>query len=151
MIPVRALWLAFWGDLNTPSSFADDPEGGGKNQATHILIGFYLAAVVCIAWALAIGELPHRMAIWPAVTLTYFCVIELRRQQWQGADTLIDTGFVGLGAAVPLVSLKEIAFQPEIDMRLQLPGAVVVFVAIPLALLAYVAPRIFRKYRPAAV
>lgn len=148
---IWSVWRAFWGELNTPSSFPADPEGGGKNQAAHILIGFYLASVVCILWALAIGEMPHRLAVWPAVTLTYFWLIELRRQQWQGADTLIDTAFVGLGAAVPLVSLKEIAFDPAIDLRLQMPGAVVVFLAIPVMLLAYVAPRIFRKYRTRAV
>ncbi len=146
-----AVWRAFWGDLNTPSSFPDDPEGGLKNQASHILLGLYLSACLCIAYALIYGEMPHRVGVWFAVTITYFWLIELRRQQWQGADTLIDTGFVGLGAAVPLVSLKELAFHPEIDLRLQLTGAVVVFVAIPVALAAYGVPRIFRKYRTSAV
>lgn len=147
---MESVWKAFWGDLNTPSSFPDDPEGGLKNQASHILIGFYFAACLCIAHALIAGEMPHREGVWLAVTVSYFWLIEIRRQQWQGADTLIDTAFVGLGAAVPLVSLKEVAFQPDIDLRLQLPGAVVIFVAIPVALATYAIPRIFRKYRTRA-
>lgn len=146
-----SVWRAFWGDLNTPSSFPDDPEGGLKNQASHILIGFYLSACLCVIWALIAGEMPHRAAVWPAVTGTYFWFIEWRRQQWQGADTLIDTFFVGLGAAVPLVTLKEVAFRPDIDLRLQMAGAVVIFVAIPVALAAYAIPRVFRKYRRSAV
>lgn len=145
-----AVWKAFWGDLNTPSSFPDDPYGGLVNQAAHILFGLWVASALCIVVALLTGEMPYRLAVWPAVVLPYFFVVELGRQQWQGADTLIDTGFVGLGAAVPLLSLKEVAFHPEIDLRLQMPGAVVVFVAIPVALAAYGLPRLFRKYRPKA-
>lgn len=147
---VGSLWLAFWGDLNTPSSFPADPEGGLKNQGWHILIGFYLSACLCIVWALIAGEMPHRAGVWLTVTAGYFWVIELRRQQWQGADTLIDTAFVGLGAALPLVSLKEVALRPEIDLRLQMAGAVLVFVAIPVALAAYGLPRLYRKYYPGA-
>lgn len=143
---IWAVWLSFWGDLNTPSSFPDDPEGGMKNQASHVLIGLILSAWVCVGWALVAGEMPYRLGVWCAVVSTYFW-FEMKRQEWQGADTLIDTGFVGLGAAVPLVSLKEVAFQPEIDLRLQLAGAILILIAIPVAVLAYGAPRMVRKYR----
>lgn len=144
---ISAAWLAFWGDLNTPESYPDDPVKAATNQAAHWSVGAVLSSVVCMAWFLVFGEMPWREAVWLAVVSAYLGLIEWYRQGWKGADSLTDGIFVGLGAALPLVALKERMTEagPTLDPRavegLSLIAASLVIYA------AHILPRLVRQYR----
>ncbi len=144
----RAVWLSFWGDLNTPESYYDEPGKAAANQGAHWALGLALASLVCLIYFRLFGEMPHREAVWAAV-VTGYLFLELRRQEWQGADTINDTMFVGLGAAFALVSLKEIwvggqrCLDPRADEGLLLMAATLVIFA------AHLTPRAWRQWRGA--
>ena len=141
-----AVWRMFWGDLNTPDSFHDRPYEGGMNQAVHVIMGAATVVVICLVWAIAYGEMPYKIPTWCVVTGGYAMIIEWFKQGWKGADSILDTYFWGLGAALPLVSLSEVAFRPEIKL---VPNAVEGLIGIGvtvLSLAVYVYPRARRKW-----
>lgn len=142
-----AVWLAFWGDLNTPESYPDRPDLAAANQGAHWGIGVALSAIVCLAWFAIFGEMPYREAVWVSVVTTYLVAVEWLRQGWRGVDSVTDGMFLGLGAALPLVALKErmTAAGPTLDPRpewgLPLIAATVVIYA------AHIIPRAVRRYQ----
>ncbi len=140
------VWRAFWGELNTPDDFHDKPYEGGMNQAVHWIMGGIAVITICLVWAITYGEMPYKIPTWCAVTGGYALIIEYWRQGWNGADSVRDTYFFGLGAALPLVSLSEVAFRPEIKL---VPNAVEGLIGIGvtvLSLAVYVYPRARRKW-----
>ena len=145
---IRSVWLAFWAELNTPSNYAADPYGGFTNQASHWAVGIAAAAATCLLFGLLAGEMPPRWGVWLAVTLGYAVWIEKIKQEWAGPDSIVDTGFVALGAALPLASLKETAFRPRIALELHAEAGLAVLAGSAIALLAYVYPRL-KKWRNA--
>lgn len=147
---VWSVWKAFWGELNTPDSFQDDPYGAVTNQSAHVLWGLWASVAICMGYLAIMGEMPDRIAVFLLIAFGYPILIEKFTQRWSGADSIVDTMFVSLGAAAPLVSLKEVAFKPNLDLRLQFEGTVAIMVAIPVLLLAHWWPRAARKYWPKA-
>ena len=144
---IRAVWLSFWGELNTPNSFRSDPAGAATNQSAHMFWGLIAAISACMAWNAEFGEMPHREATWAFVTLFYLVVIEKVQQSWSGADSVIDTAFWSLGAAIPLFSLKEVSFHPKVVLELQERDTWLVLAAVALSLIVYLLPRAVRKWK----
>lgn len=144
----RAAWQSFWGDLDTPSSYPDRPDLAAANQAGHWSVGVGLAGFACLMWFAILGEMPHREAVWAAVVCLYL-TWEIRRQGWEGVDTITDTIFVALGAAFPLFSLKERmtpegpTLDPRPDLGLPLMAATLVILA------AHLIPRARRRLKRA--
>lgn len=101
---MRAVWLAFWGELNTPSAYQDDPYGALANQSGHLALGAFLAAALSLAYCGIFGEMPFRWPVWASVVTTYLVAVEWLKQGWSGADSVIDSAFVALGAAAARVS-----------------------------------------------
>jgi len=140
------MWRAFWGDLNRPETFARDPYGALTNQGTHALLGGLSVCGVCALWAIIYGEMPYR---WPTGVILvglYAVVIEWWRQGWRRGDSILDAGFVALGVAGPLVSLKEVRHMPAVELEFYEWNFVVWLVCMVTALAVYVAPRIKRYY-----
>lgn len=137
------VWRSFWGELNTPDSFHDQPYEGALNQAGHIMIGAAASVVFCLLWQMACGEMPYRWAVGIGLSLAYLLLIECWRQGWQGADSIVDAAFVALGVSLPLVSLREVrpgALEPK-----AFEGIVGLVCAVA-ALALYVYPRARRKW-----
>lgn len=137
------IWKSFWGELNTPDSFSDQPYEGALNQAGHIMIGATAAVILCLLWQMAFGEMPYRWAVGLGLSIGYLLLIECLRQGWQGADSVVDAAFVSLGVALPLISLREVrpgALEPQ-----AIPGIVGLLCAAA-ALGLYVYPRARRKW-----
>ena len=141
------VWRSFWGELNTPESFHDKPYEGGMNQAVHWLMGGVAVVVICLAWAVAYGEMPYKIPTWVCVTGGYAILIEWLRQGWKRVDSLIDTYFLGLGAALPLVTVSEAAFRPEIKLVPNPVEGLIGIGAAVLSLAVYVYPRAKRKWQ----
>lgn len=144
---IRAVWQSFWGDLNTPSAFRDDPAGAAANQAGHLAIGAFAAAFLSLAYCAIYGEMPFRIAVWLGVTWGYLVAVEWLTQGWKGGDSIIDGAFVSLGAAVPLASLKEVSFQPRVVLEPRPEQGLLILATIAVALAVYVYPRAVRKWR----
>jgi hypothetical protein len=144
---IRAILHAFWGELNTPSSFRADPYGALTNQAGHVAFGAFIAAAICLIYGAWFGEMPYRWPTWVCVTFAYLLLVEWRQQGWKGADSLIDGGFVSLGAAAPLVALKEVSAHPKVILEPQTDEGLAILGAIVVALSAYVYPRALRWWR----
>lgn len=148
---IRAVWQSFWGELSAPSSFPADPYGALTNQAGHLALGFFLssaAALIASTTACAFaGEMPFRLTIWAAVTVGYLVLVEWLQGGWSGADSVIDTAFVSLGAAFPLAALKEVSFQPRVILEARPMEGLSLMAVIVAALAAYVYPRAVRKMR----
>lgn len=143
---IRAVWSSFWGELNTPSSFYADPYGALTNASGHMLLGLCLSAGLALAYCAAFGEMPFRWAVWAAVTFGYLILIEWLKQDWQKADSIKDGGFVALGAAIPLLALKEVAFHPKVVLEPKPVEGLAVLAVSVIALAAYVYPRAVRKW-----
>ena len=144
---IRAVWLAFWGELATPGAYRADPYGALTNQVGHVAMGAFLASALSLAYCAWAGEMPFRWPVWAAITLGYLLTVEWFIQRWSGPDSLIDGGFVSLGAAAPLASLKEVAFFPSVKLEPQPVQGLVVLALICVSLAAYVIPRGLRKLR----
>lgn len=139
--------MAFWGELNTPSAYRADPYGALKNQVGHVAFGAFLASALSLGYCAWFGEMPFRWPIWAAITLGYLLTVEWFVQRWSGPDSLIDGGFVSLGAAAPLAALKEVALYPSVTLEPQPVQGLVVLGVIVLALAVYVIPRALQKSR----
>ena len=144
-----AVWASFWGELNTPDCYHDDPYGGGLNQLGHVALGSTAAVMACLIWAGIFDEMPYRRPLGMAVAGGYTVVIEWWRQGWQGADSIVDSAFFSMGVSLPLVSLHEVAFLPRIILEPQIGAGLSAIGATATALLVYVWPRAVRKYRGA--
>lgn len=142
-----SIWRAFWGDLNTPSTYYADPYGAAVNQISHMALGAVAVVAICAAWALIYGEMPYRWGAGVAVVVLYAAVIELGVQRWSGQDSTVDTAFVAMGAAAPLVSLHEVTFLPAIRLEFYAGNALTWLVCAVATLAVYVAPRIRRWAR----
>ena len=140
------MWRAFWGDLNQPATFARDPYGALTNQAGHVLLGGLVVCWLCALWAIAFGEMPYRWPTGLIVVALYAVVIEWWRQGWKPGDSILDAAFVALGAAGPLVSLREARFRPAIELEFYEWNFVLWLGGTVTALAIYVAPRIKRYY-----
>ena len=138
---IREALSALWSDLSTPDAFPNDPYGALTNQAGHLCLGAALAATYCLIFCGIMGEMPYRLPTWALVTFGYLITIEWVGQGWQGPDSVIDGGFVSLGAAAPLVALKEVSFQPKVVLEPQVEQGLTLLALIAAALGAYVLPR----------
>jgi hypothetical protein len=141
-----AVWRMFWGDLNTPDSFHDRPYEAGLNQIGHIALGAIAVCVACLAWSMFYAEMPYKAAVWLAVTGGYAVIIEAWRQGWAGADSVVDSAFFGMGAAIPLVALSEAAIRPEIKLVANEVEGLAAIATAFVALAVYVYPRARRKW-----
>jgi hypothetical protein len=146
---IRAALKAFWGELNTPAAFPNDPYGALTNQAGHLCLGACLVAAYCLIFCGIMGEMPYRLPTWALVTFGYLISVEWAGQGWQGPDSVFDGGFVSLGAAAPLVALKEVQFQPKVVLEPQVEEGLTMLALIATALAAYVLPRAIGKWREA--
>lgn len=146
---IRSVWLAFWAELNVPSNYRADPYGGAANQAAHWALGIAAASAFCLVFGLIAGEMPPRFGVLALVAFGYAVAIEKIKQSWAGPDSVIDTAFVALGAALPMVALKETAFHPRIVLDLQEVEGLSVLAISAIAWLAYIAPRAVQKWRNA--
>lgn len=144
---IRAVWLAFWGEINTPSAFRADPYGALTNQLGHVALGAFLASALSLIYCAAFGEMPFRWPVWAAVTMAYLVAVEWLQQGWSGPDSIIDGAFVSLGAAAPLAALKEVAFFPRVILEPQPKEGLTALACIVAALAVYVYPRAVRKWR----
>lgn len=138
------VWLAFWGELNTPSSYHAEPYYAGANQSGHILIGAALSATACLVHFVFFGEMPYKWVVGVSIVGGYLLFIEYMKQGWGHSDSIVDGAFLGIGVCAPLVALTE-------DPRtLQLePNPVAFFWWLFCAvgsLAIYVFPRAARKY-----
>ena len=138
---------SFWRELNDPSSFAADPIGGAGNQGTHVLIGGSIATAICVLWAYWYGEMPVRWTLWLAILVLYAVVIEWLVQGWNWWDSVQDTYFISVGAAAPLVSLKEVEYRPEIKLDFNELQCLAWLVVLVVSLTLYIYPRAAQKYR----
>jgi hypothetical protein len=144
---IRAVWEAFWGQLSEPSSFRSDPYGALTNQAGHVAFGAFIAAAFCLIYGAWFGEMPYRWPTFGGVTLAYLLLVEWLQQGWSGPDSLIDGGFVSLGAAAPLVALKEVSAHPRIILEPQAEEGLAILGVIVVALSAYTYPRALRWWK----
>ena len=138
---------SFWNDLNDPSNFASDPVGAAGNQGTHILIGGSAAVAVCVLWAYLYGAMPYRWPLWMAIVLLYAGFVEWFFQGWRRRDSVVDTYFIGLGAAAPLVSLREAAYRPEVKLDFNELQCLMWLVVFFVSMAAYIYPRAVQKYK----
>jgi hypothetical protein len=143
------IWRMFWGELNAPESYPLDWYRALTNQVSHKAVAAIVSAAVCVIYALYWKEMPYRVPVWFALVISYAFWVEYLRQGWRRHDSFNDTYFVGLGLAAPLVSLHEVAYEPEI--RLELVGDGMGFIAwlavASVSLAAHVIPRLVRKWR----
>ena len=144
---IRSVWQSFWGELNTPSSFHDDPVGAVENQVGHISQGAFITAAICLIYGAWFGEMPYRWPTWVGVALGYLVLIEWVKQGWKGADSLADGGFFVLGSATVLVAFKELPHDSKVVLELQIGPGLAALAAIVIALAAYVYPRAVMKWR----
>jgi hypothetical protein len=144
---IGAVWQSFWGELNTPAEFKNDPYGAFTNQAGHLCLGASLVSAYCLMFCGIMGEMPYRLPTWALFTFGYLIAIEWTSQGWKGADSVFDGGFVSLGVAAPLVALKEVQFQPKVVLEPQIEQGLALLALIVVALAAYVLPRAVGKWR----
>lgn len=144
---ISAILRAFWGDLNTPNKFHADPQGAFVNQLGHMAAGNAAAIFLCYVYLLAMAEMPSRWGVFLLIVAVYLVGIEWIKQGWSKADSFIDGGFVALGAAVPLSGLKELRFQPTVELGIRPIEGLAVMAVCLVALAAYVYPRAVRKWR----
>jgi hypothetical protein len=147
MVRVIEVLVLFWTELNEPSRFADDPVGAAGNQGTHILIGGSAAVAVCVVWAYFYGEMPYRWPLWVAIVLLYAGFVEWFFQGWKRRDSVVDTYFISLGAAGPLVALKEVEYRPEIQLEFNAAQCLTWLVVLVMSMALYVYPRAAQKYK----
>jgi hypothetical protein len=143
----RQIWQRFWGDLNTPEAFPRDWYKALTNQSGHWAWAAAVVCAICGVWALHHGEMPYRLPLWVCVVVVYGVVIEYLRQGWRRRDTINDIYFVALGAAGPLMSLKEATYRPEVWLGLVGGGlGVLMWLGVTVVSLAvYIYPRIARE------
>ena len=139
------VWRAFWGELNSPSDFSDQPYVGALNQIGHIAIGREAVTLIC-AGLVFVGWPVNAWLVALFVATFYAVVIELIRQKWMGADTIVDTAFVALGATYAPLALQLTPSGRWVRTE-EATMAVVCWIVIVVAALAlYVYPRAKRKY-----
>ena len=145
------IWRAFWGELNTPSDFSRQPYFGALNQIGHIAIGREAVMLLCRAWAAAFDATPNAYFIALYFVVFYAVVIELWRQKWVGADTVVDSCFVAIGASyTPLVLQLTPSGRWVRTQEASTAILVWIFIAV-LALGLYVYPRAKRLYGTAEI
>ena len=139
------IWRAFWGELNTPFDFSDQPYYGALNQIGHIAIGREAVTLICAGLA-SVGWPVDAWFVAMSVVTFYAVAIELWRQKWMGADTIVDTAFVALGATYAPLALQLTPSGRWVRTE-EATMAVVCWIVIVVAALAlYVYPRAKRKY-----
>ena len=145
---MRGVWQLFWAEVNTPEAFQNRPYAGFINQVGHIALGVVLVLTVCSLWAQASnGKAPYPWPVAGGVIVFYVVVVELFKQKWVGADTLLDASFVSLGAVLPPVALRLTASGRWISVE-DASGAFLFWLACTTAsLAAYVYPRLVRVIR----
>lgn len=146
MMTFQDIIRAFWVELTTPDNFRDEPYTALVNQIGHIGLGLVVASVCACLWFLVFGEMPVRLYMGAALSLLYMA-FEIRAQGWKGNDTLYDWAFVTVGVALPYLALTEIDFEGGFStLRLNIEQMTYGFLAAIILLVAYVTPRIVRKY-----
>ncbi len=95
-----SVWSAFWRELMTPDRFEGRPYEAFMNQVGHVAAGVVLAMAALALGDQVLGKAPNPWLVWPVVALGYAILIELSRQKWFGADTVLDSAFVSLGAVL---------------------------------------------------
>ena len=139
------IWRAFWGELNTPFDFSDQPYYGALNQIGHIAIGREAVTLICAGLAF-VGWPVNAWLVAAFVVVFYAVVIELWRQKWMGADTVVDTAFLSLGATYAPLALQLTPSGRWIRTQ-EATTAIAAWVAVVLiALSVYVYPRARRKW-----
>lgn len=100
--------------LAVPSDFDGDPYGEATNQLSHIALGAVAALAICIAHREVMGEMPTRWMVFFGVALFYVLVIEVAVQRWKPKDSLFDSVFVSLGAAMALWPVREVSVSGDL-------------------------------------
>lgn len=134
-----------WREANTPARYDRDPYGALLNQIGHVAVGAFFAAIFCVLWGAATGEMPVRVLVWLGLVAAYLVLIERLAQGWTGRDSVTDAVFVALGAAIPMVSLEEIGAGDRIVLELHVLPALAMLALTLAALAAHVIPRAMRR------
>ncbi len=139
----------FWGDLNTPESYATDWYNALTNQSSHFGWAALIVCFICALWGLYYGEMPYKWTLWLTVVFSYSFFVEYVKQGWKRLDSPNDTYFIALGAAGPLVSLYEARFNPEIVLMMTYDGwGFIIWASVVIvSFAAHVVPRIIRKIK----
>ena len=140
------VWSAFWRELNTPDAFTNQPYLGFINQVGHLALANNLAKAFTALWYDINGTLPDLWAVAVLVTLLYSGGIELFRQKWRGADTVLDSTFVALGASLVPVSMIPTPSGRWFRTEDWSSGFLFWLACAVLALALYVYPRAKRAY-----
>lgn len=141
-----SVWRAFWQELNTPDRFAAQPYYAFINQVGHMALGAVLVLTVGAVWAQATGRAPPGWPVAGGVIAVYVIAVELVRQKWVGADTLLDASFVSMGAVLAPITLRLTESGRWISVD-DASGAFLVWLAgATAALAAYVYPRLVAAY-----
>ena len=141
-----SVWRAFWQELNTPDRFAAQPYYAFINQVGHMALGAVLVLTVGAVWSQATGKAPPGWPVACGVIAVYVIAVELVRQKWVGADTLLDASFVSMGAVLAPITLRLTDSGRWISVD-DASGAFLVWLAgATAALAAYVYPRLVAAY-----
>jgi hypothetical protein len=97
-------------------------------------------------WYTLIAPVPSLWVLAALITLFYGVGIELLIQKWRGADTVLDTAFVGLGASLVPLSMSLTPSGRWFRVTDWSTGFLIWFACAALALAAYVYPRLVRAY-----
>ena len=109
---MKSVIASIWREAMTPDDFRGKPYAAVLNQIGHIAVGAFFCAFACVAWGAVAGEMPVRSLVWLMLITAYYGVIEIGIQGLRKADSMRDTFFVALGAAMPLVAFAEVSAPP---------------------------------------
>lgn len=112
-----SIWEAIWREAMTPEDYRGQPYKAALNQFGHVSIGAFFASLVSLMWFSYADEMPIRGFVWIAVVTLYMGVIEIWIQGLKKRDTFADTFFVGMGAALPLVTFEEVIVAGDVLLR----------------------------------
>ena len=91
-------------------NFDNDPYGYLTNQIGHIVLGCYVVTlVVGFCFNFLCNEYPNQVPYVIAVMFAYVVIWELGVQGWKGLDTLEDSLYFSMGAALWLfIDMSEV-------------------------------------------
>jgi hypothetical protein len=139
------LFRDIWSEANRPDDYADSPYEAFINQFGHIALGAFVCALVSAGFGAVFGEMPPRLAVFLGILVAYFVLIEWKLQGYRPVDSITDAGFVGIGAALPLVALEEVKLCGRYVLELHSMATVAVLLGAAIALFAHVALIIRRR------
>jgi hypothetical protein len=141
-----SVWSAFWRELMTPDRFEGKPYDAFINQVGHVAAGVVLAMAGLALGDQVLEKAPNPWLVWPVVALGYAILIELSRQKWFGADTVLDSAFVSLGAVLIPASMTMTPSGRWFRVEDWSAGFLFWLACTTLALAAYIYPRLRQAY-----